>query len=353
LTQPDEKTLSEADYDAAVQRWRNLTRRDEWTAYYDETLFPMSCARMRARGGEQERLRLLVVSVGTQAYAPTLAVLANPADQVVLLESPESTVYGEQVAARLSGDSRFVHVRIDPMDMVDIARKVEDSFALAGYPGGSEVGCDITGGRKTMSAALAGVAALNGWRMFYIEGSYEREKNGLSYFENCVELPNLFQELGHVRREQARTFASCGRLGAAARLMRELSAEGNTDDRKRLVLLRAGRALRRADWPGLKQRVENLESKLAQQALCRAEQSGSAELALPWIAARCQAQEGDRDSAQRTLRQAGLLSHRPVEVALEKNRLRFPELHRVLPEWDDLDCLCGRGLLTHWDLRGL
>ena len=146
----------------------------------------------RARAGIAP-LDLLFVPVGTQPYAPILAIIANPSRCVALLETERSAPHGAQVdeACREALPAAYLHVLAAETDIADIGNKMKAVYDTRGLPSGANVGVDITGGRKPMTAAIAGVGSLYDWRLFYVDAVHERERAGLGHHERIVELKNV------------------------------------------------------------------------------------------------------------------------------------------------------------------
>jgi len=256
---------SRADYDEAVERW--LAEADPRKArdQYRQHVFPLACERVRRADLEQPDL--LFVPVGTQPYAPALAVCAWPARCVALLETPESAAFGEELAqAWREPDVHFLHVRVEATDLDDIATKMRAVYESRGLPG--DVVADITGGRKTMTAAVAGMASLLGWRLTYVEGVQVRERDGLTHHERILELPNLLELTGERRRERALSLLAAGATRAAERELSQLvSASGaSRRDRDLLAVARAARALREGNFKSLARTLKPAARALGEEA---------------------------------------------------------------------------------------
>lgn len=250
-----EGDLDEA-YEAAVARWVSMQPGGEAAGFYRQHVFPLTCERVRRERDGLEPLDLLFVPVGTQPYAPTLAVLANPALCVAFLETETSSRYGDEVEAALGAESEtvFLHVRVHETAVSDIALAIRDVFDSRALPSGSRVGADTTGGTKVMTAAMAGVGSLYGWRLFYIASQFERDF-GFSHHERVVVLDNVLDVFGARRREEALALLAAGACGAAERAFLALATESaaSATDRLWAGLAAAAGGLRRGE-PGVLKR---------------------------------------------------------------------------------------------------
>lgn len=238
-------------YDTLVGQWLAMQPGAEASLFYREHVFPLTCERLRRNRDGLDPLDLLFIPVGTQPYAPTLAALANPAACVALLVTEASAPYGRQVADSLQGpESLFLQVRVHETDVADIALAIRDVFDSRSLPSGSGVGADTTGGTKVMTAAMAGVGSLYGWRLFYVASQYERAF-GLSHHERIVLLDNVLDVFGARRREEAMALLRAGACSAAERAFRDLAAESaaSEQDRRWAALAAAAGGLRRGE-PG-------------------------------------------------------------------------------------------------------
>jgi hypothetical protein len=75
--------------ESAKARWEAAYATDRPAVYRTE-VFPFAVARLLTQRGDQPASHLLVVPVGTQAFAPLLAALATPAHVVALLRKNET-----------------------------------------------------------------------------------------------------------------------------------------------------------------------------------------------------------------------------------------------------------------------
>ena len=237
-------------YDIAVSDWLGMAPGAEAEAFYRQQVFPLTCERLRRDREGVEPLDLLYVPVGTQPYAPTLAVLANPAACVALLETPTSARFGREVEAALGEDSgtTFLHVQVHETAVADISLAIRDVFDARALPSGSRVGADTTGGTKVMTAAMAGVGSLYGWRLFYVASTFERAF-GFSHHEHVVVLDNILDVFGARRREEALALLAAGACAQAEQAFLALVAESAASlaDRRWAALAAAAGALRRGE----------------------------------------------------------------------------------------------------------
>lgn len=155
---------------------------------YERYVFPIAATRLRAESSIAPTAELLILPVGTQPYSPLLAALSTRTPRVALLvteaqtqdglsRSPGSRPTAERVVDALSaglepGDCpAFELFSIGEGTSGDaVVRAVEAALFWAGDPWPSEVAVDVSGGRKATTSALGGIAALMGFRQFYIEG---------------------------------------------------------------------------------------------------------------------------------------------------------------------------------------
>ncbi|CAN0195388.1 unnamed protein product, partial [Phaeothamnion confervicola] len=220
--EPPEDCDGEA-YDKAVEAWLKIKDEDEREAFYRTEVFPRSCSRLRAQA-EDDIADLLFVPIGTQSYAPILACIANPAQVIVLLHSESSYPYAQLVEATLASEGhQFKLVRIQELDVADIAEKMQSCYDSLGQPEREGVICDQTGGTKVMTAAVAGVAAVNGWTQTYIASTFIQK--GGSHHESRVVLDNLFDKMGGWHRGMAWRLASLGQFEAGADALRKAAEE--------------------------------------------------------------------------------------------------------------------------------
>ena len=158
----------------------------------------------------EEKQDLLFIPVGHSHEAPILATLTAPAEHIYLLCSRESWDIGGKVMDCLGEEFQMKRVKIDPVDGKDITDKVEAIYETQGCP--QRVVIDQTGGKKPTTSTLASLAALNGWRLLYIETV---QKDRKIHSESPLWLPNLFDSFGGIHRLVARACARRGALRAA------------------------------------------------------------------------------------------------------------------------------------------
>ncbi len=322
---------SEEAYEQSIEGWLGAPGHAE--ELYRTSVFPLACERMRRLRSKVEPLELLFVPVGTQPYAPILAALANPSRLVALLESDESHSYGMQVEQALSSETLFLHTRVSPTDFADISEKMRAVYETQGLP--RSVGADLTGGTKPMTATVAGVGSLFGWRLFYLAGQYVRERSGFAHHERVLELPSLLDLFGSRRRLSALTLLKGRAFRAAVEELKELIQESVASQADRLLLrlaqaaaaLREGRVRTVARLaPGLARGVgDPLPERTLRLLRSAAEGCASSQRALLACGARILRREGD------------LLGARGLE------ELAQPETG-ILPALAPLDRLLGRGL---------
>lgn len=212
--------MTEEDYQDLVHQWLEIKDIDESEGYYQAEILPRSCYRMRMSATE-EVADLLLVPVGTQPYAPLMCCLGLPARRTVLLMTEESRQYAEQVEGWLEGERAFQKCQISESDSGDIVRKVMATFDVLGQP--KNVVCDVTGGTKIMTASLAGIAAMNGWRQTYVGSTQVRNKG--SHSERIIPVASVFEHLGGWHLAHAWKLASLGHFGEASKLLKLAAAQ--------------------------------------------------------------------------------------------------------------------------------
>ncbi len=363
--------LSDA-YDEAVEFWLGEADPEKAAAFYRKTTFPLACERIRMGREGVPRLELLFVPVGTQPYAPILAILGNPSRSVALLETPETREYGLEVEEAVGADvGTWLHLRIDGTDVGGMARTMRDCFDACGLPGGRQVGADITGGRKTMTAAIAGVGSLFGWRLFYVRGVQERGKWGYAHHERIEELPNVLDQFGDLRRESAATLLRGGACLPAHRLYSQVAEESCASrlDRQWARFARGAHALRTGRFSVLSEEFPALgrlgipvgAEARGLVAAARRSSGGdrrAARAAVLLVAAKARWAEDDPPAARALLEEAEMLlevaenTGRAVESLKERmRRLRQdPRLLAWRRGMRELDEVLGRGLLRRQEL---
>ncbi len=152
---------------------------------YEKLVFPHAVARVLAERADAVALRLLIVPVGTQPWSPLLAILSAPAERVALLVTepepsglPGSRPTAEEVCTFLrNAGEPWSQLPIALFSIGDglrgerVADGVDAARVWASDPWPLDIGVDISGGRKSTTAALGGIAAALGYRLSYIEGS--------------------------------------------------------------------------------------------------------------------------------------------------------------------------------------
>ena len=206
--------MTEQDYQEMVARWLEINDIHESDRYYQAEVLPRSCYRMRISAPERAS-ELLIVPVGTQPYAPLICCLGNPSDLTLLIMTEGSRTCADQVESCFQGERRFHKVLVSESDSGDIVRKVMASYDVFGQP--QDVVCDVTGGTKIMTASLAGIAAVNGWRQVYVQSAQIRNKG--SHSERIIAVSSVFEHLGGWHASQAWKLASVGQFAEAARLL--------------------------------------------------------------------------------------------------------------------------------------
>jgi hypothetical protein len=352
----------ETAYEQAVSRWIGEADAPAAEAVYRTETFPLACERIRQARAGVPRLDLLFVPVGTQPYAPILAVVGNPAECVALLETPESWPHGQLVEAALGpdGSTQFLHVRIDQTDVIDIAQKMKAVFDSRGLPSAASVGADVTGGRKTMTAAVAGVGSLFGWRLFYVEGVQVRERMGYAHHERIIELANVLDVFGSRRRETALALLAAGACEAAAAELAalELTSAASLEDANLRLFARTAADLRAGRWESFRRRAPTAARRLGRRLPRQTRQllqeppvdSPALEAAFLWVAARVRIRERDVPAARALLaRAAEILGAGPASAQERCKELagRLAADGRMalhLPQLERLDAVFGRGV---------
>ncbi len=335
--------MTEEDYRAVVERWLKLEDNEQRQAFYREELFPRSCYRIR-RQAPEDPVSLLLVPVGTQAFAPILACLGTPAEKTVLFYTQESKKFALEVIETF-GDSRSFHkVLIDENDTHEIVRKVQSVVDVLGQP--KEVTCDVTGGTKPMTATLAGVAAINGWRQVYVRSTFVQQKG--SHSEEIVELASFFEALGGWHRVVAEEFAKAGHFEQARIFLQRATEEAlaSAQDQVRLKRFELAQAYRGAKVDRVLRKVRGVarasRTPLPEKTL-QAMKIEAREGLYYWIA-RCLLEEGQELAASAVLGLYLQVSCEPNEV--RKGLRELAKQHRKdwhLDAWKPIDTLLGRG----------
>jgi hypothetical protein len=221
----------------------------------------LAAERLFAARHEAPTAELLIVPVGTQAYSPLLAMLAAPARRVALLVTEPQTEGGrspgsrptaaqliEAVSAGWPDPSAAPELELfsigDGLDGAQVAKAVGAALLWAGDPWPADVTIDVSGGRKSTTAALGALGGGLGFRLSYIEG---RHVTGVYYLdERRHALADAAGLLGVERRETAAALLEAGAFDAAARCfdsVAELMLAGPAP----ALLARLARALRDGD----------------------------------------------------------------------------------------------------------
>lgn len=228
--------LDDAAFNAEATRRIEALRRavavEEAESFYRGQVLPCEAERLkrdakrRAHKGEA-RLELLFVTVGAQADSPALAVIASPAEFVVLVHSNKERRQAEQVVERLGlTANRGTLCSIgDGTRISDLYRVCFDEWQRRGRP--ERVAFDLTGGLKTMSAAAAAAGfAIPGAAVHYIEAEQPRI-HGKTFWinERRITLDNPFIVFGEIRRESARALLASRAYPAAAVFYEEIAGQ--------------------------------------------------------------------------------------------------------------------------------
>jgi len=205
---------------------------EEAESLYRGQVLPCEAERLRRDATHQASrgeppLALLFVTVGAQADSPALAVIASPAEFVVLVHSDKERCQAEQVVERLGlTANRGILCSIgDGTRISDLYRVCFDEWQRRGRP--ERVAFDLTGGLKTMSAAAAAAGfAIPGAAVHYIEAEQPRI-HGKTFWinERRITLDNPFIVFGEIRRESARALLASRAYPAAAALYKELAGQ--------------------------------------------------------------------------------------------------------------------------------
>lgn len=228
--------IDDAEFNAEAARrieaLKAATTGEEAESLYRKKVLPCEAERLgrdaqrRARTGEA-RLALLFVTVGAQADSPALAVIASPAEFVVLVHTDNERDKAEQVAERLGlSASRAILRSIgDGTRISDLYRVCFEEWQNRDRP--KRVAFDLTGGLKTMSAAAAAAGfAIPGGSVYYVEADQPRI-HGKTFWinERRITLDNPFVVFGEIRRESARALLANGIYTAAAVLYEGLAGQ--------------------------------------------------------------------------------------------------------------------------------
>jgi CRISPR-associated protein (TIGR02710 family) len=241
----------------AIARLETSSSRDDAQRIYDHDVFPVEMERIRREAVRRAvKLDLLFVTVGAQANSPTLAAIASPARFVVLVHTVQEKASADTTVQRLGLDATEARLLCidDGKDSARLYRAVFDEWIKHGRP--EQVGVDITGGLKVMSAAAAAAAfALPHGKTYYIDTEKLQAHNDWWVRERRIELANPFQVFGEIRRATGRELLKTRRYAAAAAVYSQLYEE---EDRSRAQLAEGYDALERLDFEKAEQRLNDL-----------------------------------------------------------------------------------------------
>lgn len=246
----------------AIARLETSNSRDDAQRLYDHDVLPLEMERIRREAVRRAvELDLLFVTVGAQASSPTLAAIASPARFVVLVHTVEEKASAHETiqVLGLDGTEATLLCINDGKDSAQLYRAVFDEWIKHGRP--EQVGVDITGGLKVMSAAAAAAAfAVPHGKTYYIDAERLQMHKEWWVRERRIELANPFQVFGEIRRATGRELLKTRRYAAANAVYDQLHEEG---DGSRKELAAAYDALERLDLEtaakGLEQLCERLE----------------------------------------------------------------------------------------------
>jgi hypothetical protein len=236
-------------------------------------------------------------------------------------------------------------VKIDETDTGDIVRKVQSAFDALGQAAGKDVLCDITGGTKVMTATLAGIAAVNGWRQCYVESNWVRDRKG-SYNERIVEVTSAFEHLGGWERGVAWRLASLGHFeGASRALARSLrESVASAADYRQLKRFSAAKAYRKADLDRVRllaPRIAHAAGRALKKETMDVLQRGPFEGFYYWVAV-CLLAEGQPLAASAALAMIGTRCA-PAELRQQLKALRRERAADwKLQVWKRVEDLLGR-----------
>ncbi len=244
----------------AIERLESSKSLDDAKRIYDHDVLPVEMERLRREATRRaNELAILFVTVGAQASSPTLAALASPARFVVLVHTIEEKASADSTVRMLGLDATEAALLCidDGKDSARLYRAVLDEWNSRGHP--QQVGVDITGGLKVMSASAAAAAfALPRGNAYYIDTDQLRLHGRVwSVRARRIDLANPFRVFGDIRRATGRELLRKKRYDAAAAVYRELAeAVDEAEDRSRAQLAEAYDALERLD---LAEAVKGLE----------------------------------------------------------------------------------------------
>ncbi len=259
--------LTDAEFDAESRertaRLKAQASADAVRRVYKREVFPLERARIQraAKASNEPPLELLFVTVGRQAQSPLLAILASPAEYIILLHTDDTIEQANEVVNELAltaAQAELVSLGKGDRPLA-LYREIDECWRRRGRPG--RVAVDLTGGLKTMSAAAAAAGfALPGARVYYIESEQIRLHGQLVWLnERRVEVDNPYEVFGDIRRKTALELLRGGRYGVAAGLYRQLDSDlGDSPPDRRRALLAEGYDA-----------IESMDFKMAQECLAK------------------------------------------------------------------------------------
>lgn len=153
-----------AEVDRRVEVFKAAATADEATRLYRESVLPAEAERLRREAKDRTAkgeplLDLLFVTVGAQADSPALAIIASPAQFVVLLHTEKEQTKAQDVVRelKLQADEATLRSIGDGTRILDLYQVCFAEWERRGRP--KRVAFDLTGGLKTMSAAAAAAVA--------------------------------------------------------------------------------------------------------------------------------------------------------------------------------------------------
>lgn len=335
--------MTEEDYQAKVDHWLALKDVDEAKEYYEREVLPRSAYRVRDNVAG-EPCDLLFIPVGTQAYAPLMCALGNPAKRSVLLMTKESRQHALELEEVFEGKRDFEKTLIDETDPADITRKVMATYTTLGQP--LHVVCDVTGGTKIMTSTLAGIAAVNGWRQTYVKSLFVFKKG--SHHEEIISVSSAFEHLGGWHITQANTLASAGQFGAAAKALIRAAEQSvaSAEIRRRAKLYRLAQLYREADLDGLRKSLSGVLKATSSELPSRCVQaidSGDNRGFLYWVGSTLAAEGQDLAALSCFTRLGTLVEPKTLKVSIKEYKERFTDEWK-LKDWKPLNDLLGSRL---------
>lgn len=245
----------------AIERLGASISGDEAARIYRDEVLPLEMERIRREAVGRDPLDLLFVTVGAQTNSPILAAIASPAHFVVLLhtDKEKNPAVDTIHTLRLCPVEGKLTSIGDGKGPGELYRVVFDEWKQRGRP--KNVGLDITGGLKIMSAAASAAAfSLPDGHTYYIDAD-RPSHHGREWWvrERRIELANPFQVFGEIRRATGRELLQKRQYAAAAAVYGELIDE---EDRSRTALAKGYDALDRLDFATAAVLLEELCKRL-------------------------------------------------------------------------------------------